>query len=251
MSKKDANQKHYFSPLSAIELAQIMSKACDLEIPIQMWIEGKSEAGVEKYTCAEFDQEEQRLTLRPSSGILSKLFNSKFIKKKVFIKIGDEKFQFFTTSQLNFNKAEKYYWVALKSDVFRSQQRANYRLSASRHIKVQFKIADEMVFDGLDISAGGVSFIIGPNLKELFAKGKEFHKCTLRFNRYKYFISSAKVAGVWAQKNGLGEPIEDIKIGISFTEIDQHIEEELFKEINSEARAEEMRKQIASRKGKS
>lgn len=245
MSVKDPNKKHYFDQLPLAEAKELVPMLIEAGAEVNIWEQGKHE-DVEFYKCNGGDGDALKLFLENQGGFLSKLTGSSLKDKDVFIKITHAKFQYFTTSLLEQDNTTKNYILTFDRDIFKSQQRSNYRLMASSNVTIQFKMDDE-VFDGLDISAGGTSIEVPESEAERFAKDKTFTECQLRLNSFKTDISQCKVAGSWVAKDSLGQPNGNVKLGIAFIEVDKKSEEKLFQEINSEARAEEMRKMMAKR----
>ncbi|MFT6070913.1 MAG: c-di-GMP-binding flagellar brake protein YcgR [Bacteriovoracaceae bacterium] len=245
MSKRDPNKKHYFDEVPLQEMKNLMPTLIDSKAEVNIWEQGKHE-DVEFYKCTSGDEEGLKLFLENQGGFLSKLTGSSLKDKDVFIKITIGKMQYFTTSLLQQDETSKDYILTFDRKVFKSQQRSNYRLMCSSSVTIQFKIDDE-VFDGLDISAGGTSIEVPESEAERFAKDKEFTECQLRLNSFKTDIAQCKIAGSWVAKDSLGQPNGNIKLGIAFLNVDKKTEEKLFQEINSEARAEEMRKMMAKR----
>ena len=251
--KQDPNKRHYFTEVSPQETLDVFKKAIEDKHEIKVWEEGKSEEEVESFTIKAVDQKTHLITLIPHGGLLSKLFTSKLIDKSVFLKIGSGKFQFFSTAEMSVDKATKDHQLKLTSPLFKTQQRSNYRLMASSQVRIQFRLSEEILHDALDISAGGTSFIIPKKDQDHYTKGTIFDGCRLGLNKTKFDIPQATVVGQWPadKPNDDEEDTEEyVKIGVSFTNLSKDAEEELFKVINSEARAEEMRKTMLERKQK-
>jgi c-di-GMP-binding flagellar brake protein YcgR len=245
MSKKDANKKHYFDEVPLKEMQDLMPTLIETKAEVNIWEQGKHE-DVEFYKCTSGDEKDLKLYLENQGGFLSKLTGSSLKDKDVFIKFTIGKMQYFTTSLLLQDETTKDYILTLDRNSYKSQQRSNYRLMSSSSVTIQFKIDDE-VFDGLDISEGGTSIEVPEAESERFAKDKEFSECQLRLNAFKSDMAQCKIAGSWISKDSLGQPNGNIKLGIAFINVDKKTEEKLFQEINSEARAEEMRKMMAKR----
>lgn len=242
----DPNKKHYFSSVEENDLSFMADMALKEKLPVKVWAQGKDK-DAEEYEVTAYDKEKKVLFLKSKSGgLMSLISNSKLIDKDIFIKVGKEKFQWFSVSHLKYNKESKLYYVQFNDEVYRSQQRSNYRLQASSTIIIQFKIGEE-VYDGLDISAGGTSFVIPEELKDKFPKDSVFEKCQLLFNKKKFEIPSSRIAGQWDHKVRTKEDQKHVKVGVAFDKLNDADEEALFKHINGEARAEEMRKQLAER----
>ena len=245
MSKHDPNKKHYFDEVPLSEMQTLMPTLIESKAEVNIWEQGKHE-DVEFYKCTSGDEKDLKLFLENQGGFLSKLTGSSLKDKDVFIKFTIGKMQYFTTSLLQQDESTKHYILTFDRKAYKSQQRSNYRLMASSNVTIQFKIDDE-VFDGLDISAGGTSIEVAESESERFAKDKEFSECQLRLNSFKTEVAQCKIAGSWVAKDSLGQPNGNIKLGIAFINVDKKTEEKLFQEINSEARAEEMRKMMAKR----
>lgn len=243
MSTNDPNKKYYFDPIHYEELGRLLVGRANDGLLITIWCKGEESDQAEEFKLESFDYEKKRGAVEFQAGFLSKLTGSTHGNKDVLLKIPDGKVYYFTTGHLHYDKIDKAYEIELKGDIFCSRQRQNYRLMANKFNSIQFKI-DEQVRDGLDVSAGGTSIMISTSEKENFPKDKIFENCVLRFNKVNFDIPKARIAGAWEQKNGQGEVLDKIKIGIAFEALTAGTEEALFKHINSEARMEEIRKRF-------
>jgi len=155
----------------------------------------------------------------------------------------EEKINYFTGGRFKFHPEDLTYSLEIQQDIFKSQQRGTYRLNASEVIPIQFKI-DDQVFDALDISIGGTSFMVDEIDKERFAKGKLFQECTLRFDRKNYYIPLAQIAVLIPLTDETGKPNGRYKVGIAFKDLARKTEDELYIKISTEARGEEMKKKF-------
>ncbi len=246
--KNDKNKKHYFSEVEPSELTEICGKIIEEEIEIKAWEQGKSDKEVETFIPKTYSADDRILEISLGGGLLSKLSSSKLLDKDIFIKIGSDKFQFFSTSILEYNKDTKTYFIVLSRSLFKTQQRTNYRLQSSTYIRIQFRIDADTLKEGLDISAGGTSFIVPKEEASLYQKNHIFKDCKLGLNSEKFNIPSAKVAATWPAKNASDEPTGELNVGIAFEDLTPETEELLFRYINGEARADEMRKMMDKRK---
>ncbi|WP_417334812.1 hypothetical protein [Halobacteriovorax marinus] len=242
MSKKDANKKHYFSIVELDEVKEVFSSASKEKLVCYIWSQGQSDKEVEEYDLNTFN-EAQKLTLKSKGGFLSMLSKSKLTDKEIFLKVNYNKFQYFTYGILRYDPEEKDYFIHITKEVYRSQQRSNYRLSANNFVKIQFKI-NETVYDAHDISAGGTSFSIDETDLVKYPEGEIFKDCLLRLNVDKFEIPQAKIAKTWPVKDTEEKPTGVFKVGIAFIDVPKNTEEDLFKSINGEARAEEIRKKM-------
>lgn len=246
--KQDPNKKHYFAEVEPSELKEILDKCINDKIEIKVWEQGKSDKELETYFASGFDPSTRTVFLTSAGGFLSKLSSSKLIDKDVFVKIGSDKFQFFSTTLFKQDPETKAYSIHLTRSVYRTLQRQNYRLQASSHIKIQVRIDEDTLLNGLDISAGGTAFIVPEEEKPRYDKGTIFKDCKLALNSAKFNIPTVTVAGSWPVKDTEDKPTGEWKIGVSFADITDDTEEDLFKAINGEARADEMRKKMLEKK---
>jgi hypothetical protein len=242
MSAKDPNKKHYFKTVTVEELRSGVEWLVSNNEPVTLWKKGDDEAAAEEFFPQEFSSENNTITLKQKEqgGFLKSLKKTKLLDaSEVFIKISLPEHHLFSTTTLKKGDENGTYKVSLTSEIYKGQQRRNYRLNSSNLIKIKFKI-DDQVFDGLDISAGGTSFKVRSDELGRFPKDREFTDCVINMNRKSFEIKRAKVAGIWPQKDDSGNATGYSKIGIAFTEINKLVEEDLFRHISGEARAEEI-----------
>ena len=247
MKKKDANKKHYFSIVEPIEVSSVLGNASSEEQSIYFWLEGQKEEQLEEFVLSGFNVDSKELVSKVKGGFLSKLGKSKLTNKEVYFKINYNKFQYFSYSTLKYDSETKEYRLKAFNDFYRSQQRTNYRLNSGQFVTIQFKVREE-VFTAHDISAGGTSFTVAEEKVVDFPEGEIFKDCMLRLNRDKFTIPQAKIAKTWPDKDKDGEPNGNYKVGVAFIEVPKSTEEEMFKSINGEARAEEIRKKLLEKK---
>ncbi len=238
MNKKtDPNQKHYFDEITLEDFQIFISKLLpsDNKVTITVWEKGEKEDLAETYIAYDYDRLENRLKLNPTGSLITKIAGSKKTNKDVFIKIPiDSLVHVFTVAKLFFHSGDLKYSLVLNQPLYKSQKRKNFRLETSNIIPVQFKI-DHQVFDSLDISIGGTSFLIPIKEKNRFQKGQIFTETTLRFDRKNYFIPKVKIAGIFPENE------HSLKVGISFLELPLKVEDELYVKITTEARGLEMK----------
>ncbi|MDO9181754.1 MAG: PilZ domain-containing protein [Bacteriovorax sp.] len=244
--KNDPNKKHYFQPATIEDFTESMLMQCSSENaqPLTVWEKGENEDDAELYIAVEYLPQTKTIKLKPTGSLITKITGSLKAGKQVLVKIPiQDRINYFTGGKLKFHPDELTYSIEILQDIFKSQQRGNFRLNSSTIIPIQFKI-DEQVFPAEDISIGGTSFIIEAIDKDRFAKGALFKECTLRFDRKNYYIPFAQVAAIIPVLDEAGAPNGKIKIGISFKELARKTEDELYIKISSEARGEEMRKKF-------
>jgi hypothetical protein len=246
---KNSNQKYYFSVAPEDERTSFFEKAASESLMVEIWQKGQEKDQVEEFDILGFNTEEKKLSLKFKGGLLSKLTGSKNKDKNILLKISFHSIYIFTSSKLIHNKDEDTYEVVVDQDIYKSQQRSNYRLNANRFILIQFKIDNE-VFSALDISAGGTSFTIPAEMKDRFTKDDVHEGAVVRLANMNYTIPQARIAGIWdhAFKDEKGNIIEGYKVGVAFVDLPKKTEEDLFLTINTEARGEELRKKALEKK---
>lgn len=247
MKKKDANKKHYFTIVDPNEVSSVLDNGAKESISIYLWSQGQKEDQLEEYEITGFTPDSITISLDIKGSFLSKIGKSKLTDNEVYLKLNYNKFQYFSYSTLSYDDEAKSYVLKVNNDVYRSQQRSNYRLNANAYVIVQFKMNEE-VHDAHDISAGGTSFTVSEEDLPKFPEGEIFKDCMLRLNRDKFEIPQAKIAKTWPIKDTEEKPTGNFKVGIAFIDVPKDTEEDLFKSINGEARAEEIRKQLAAKK---
>ena len=244
--KKDPNKKHYFQQASHEDFIETMKMHCTLEDspPLTVWEKGESEEEAELYEAIEYYSNPKIIKMKPTGKLMTKITGSTKAGKQVFIKIPiEDKINYFTVGRLKFHPEDLTYSIEIQDEIFKSQARGNFRLSASAVIPIQFKI-DDQVFEALDVSVSGTSFLIEKPDAERFAKGKLFTDCTLRFDRKNYHIPIVQIAVQIPMANEQGVPSGHYKIGISFKDLPRKTEDELYIKISTEARGEEMKKKF-------
>lgn len=215
---------------------------------IYLWKKGhENKAESFRIESVEGEETSPILKLSQKGGLLSKLTGSALIDQDVLLKLPLGRFTFFTTSNLSYDPDASLYTAEIKDKIYKSQQRSNYRLTASEYIHVQFKIKDR-VYECNDISAGGTSFTLEEDEKKLFKKGQIYQGCELLFNKKKFPVPKAKIAGMFPNKDPEGKELSGIKVGLAFMGLADQVEEDLTIHINSEARAEEIQKRFAQKK---
>ncbi len=243
----DANKKHYFSMVNdRAKITELLTAMAKQLIEVVLWKQGQEPEEAEKFQVANYSDASKILTIKGKSLLTKFMASTLCNEETVLVKGTLDKLQYFGSGKLEFDKNTTDHHFQLTGSLFVSQQRTNYRLQANRNVRIQFKIDNE-VFDGLDISAGGTSFISRPEDQERFAKGKFFENCTLRVNRVDFTIPQVKVAGNWPVKDD-EDNVTGFGLGIQFINLPAQLDEDLCRHINSEARAEEIRKSLEEEK---
>lgn len=238
--KKDPNKKHYFQVALPEEFSETLFMHCSHENspPLTVWEKGENEENAEIYQAIEYFPLPKIIKLKPTGKLVTKITGSSKAGKQVLIKIPiEEKINYFTGGRLKFDSSDLSYSLEIQQEIYKSQARGNFRLNASAVIPIQFKI-DNQVFDALDVSVSGTSFLIEKKESDRFVKGTLFKDCTLRFDRKNYHIPLVQIAA--------HIPLDDgsLKVGLAFKDLPRKTEDELYIKISTEARGEEMKKKF-------
>ncbi len=242
-SSKDPNKKHYFGTVEEEEIEKVFPQFAQQTMEIHLWKKGQSEDDIEVFEVFDYQSSPKKLFVRKKGSLLIKLIPTTLLDQSIFLKIPFEKVNYLSTGILLKDSQTKEYVINLCNEIFRGQQRSNYRLETGPHITVQFKM-DDSVFEGLDISASGISVKVPISDRERFKKGRLLEGCILRFNKKNYIIPKAMIAAVWEQKDKDGTVLPELRLGIHFIDVDKEVEETLVQHVNSEARGEEIRKKF-------
>lgn len=248
MDSTEDDKKNYFDTVPSEDVAVLLKALAKTNETISIWSEGKSGDRVEEYEVYHHDSKESSIEVMSKGFFLKKFKESSIIGEKVYIKLVHKDTQYFSFVPLLYSKESRSYKLFFeKATVFKARQRNDYRLKTKKEKMIQIKIVDA-VFEGLDISAGGTSFLIEISDKERFEKGKVFTNCTLRFMDKDFAIAAIKIIGQWEYKDMLGNLTDKIRLGVSFSELAEDAENALCQAINSEARAEEVRKMFSKKR---
>lgn len=243
MSNEDPNKKHYFDTITNNEASEIFFKASKSKSEImQLWLPGNEKGSEENFVLVDFKKKDSEFILNQDSGFFKKVMGgSKLSGQSVCFKISLEKYHYFSTGKLITDG--KFYRLSGISTIYIGQQRSNFRLDASKHVIVNLRLRG-ILYSCNDISAGGTSFDIPKDQASAFTKGKVFKDLSLQLCQQTYFIPEAEVAGLWPSDKNPGE----LKVGLAFQNLPKKQEEDLFLQVNSEARGEEIRKMLGQNK---
>ncbi len=246
---QDANKKFYFDVISQKDKLSFLTRALNDKLKAEILAKGDDKDSAETFNITGFDHTTAKLTLHlDKKGFLGSFKSSRNIDKEILIKIPYDNIYLFTNTFLNYNPHNDSYSVSMLADVYKSQQRSNYRLEANRFIKIQFKINDQ-VYSALDVSAGGTSFNCLPEEQTHFSKGSIFKDLKIKVADSTFDIPEAKIASIQSApfRDKFGNETEVFKVGVAFIDLPKSTEEELTITINAEARGEELRKMHAAK----
>jgi hypothetical protein len=245
MKQYDPNKKYYFETVKPDQLSELMNAFQKSNAFVELWLKG-NEDRAEAFDIIEVDSKLSRLYLKLQGNFLARFSGSLLLDQEILLKVTVDSLIYFTSGVFQEDEEKKLPYFDFKQTIYISQQRQNYRLTADKNNSIQLKI-DDRIFDGLDISAGGSSFLIPESIETEFPMGHIFKNVILRFNNKNFNIMEVKVAKTWINCDRKG-PTGEVKVGLQFIKFSEKIEPELFKHINTEARAEEMRKMIKTKK---
>lgn len=185
----DGNDKHYFKKLDKTDRQKILEKLGSKPIEINLWL--KSDPGhIEEFETTGI-LSDNRITMEAIGSLLTKLKKSSLINKTVLLKFTIGDYRYFSTGNLSSGASGAYY-LLIGPDVFKHEQRKDFRIEASRTHDIKFKVDDE-VFEGIDVSAGGVSFKSKIKHADRFPKDEKFLDCKLKINQFQCEVKAVKV----------------------------------------------------------
>lgn len=249
-AKKDPNKQHYFTQVPKVEVDAIFSRLASKKTEIHIWKKGMTEEELEVFEILNYEPELKKLSLSKKGLFIHKLFKSSLVGAQIYFKIHEEKVNYCSTATLKKGSAQGEYSFQLLQTLYLSRQRSNYRLESGQHIAIQIKFESPnfekpKIFNALDISAGGLSFVVDQTELPNFEKGTVFEGSTVRLNREKWLIPKVKVVALFDAFDEEGKPRKTARLGVQFLAMGKEVEEALTRTINSEARGEEIRKKFS------
>ena len=245
--EQDANKRYYFRELDPSQVSEVLSKLISESAEVFLWRKGQTKEKMEHFHVVGVGGNTIQIK---GKGLFANLARSENENEEVFIKICLKTKQFFTNSYLYVGDGGDYR-LDIREVVFEGLRRKDYRLNSSKRISIKIKIGEES-YDCNDISAGGVSLIIEEKFAKPFVKNSLFEDCTITLNRVSYPVVEGKVVGRWDIKEENKEENDEeepkVKVALTFTDMKEKINENLCVHINSEAREEEILKELAAKK---
>ena len=196
------------------------------------------EKDVKTYEVLAFDKSSLILKLSSKdTSSLEGLQKTRFENPEVFCKFSLNRVHYFTYSFLHYDRTQKLYSLTLNKDIFSVRRRENYRLKSSTSIPIQIRWGEE-IFDCLDISTGGTSFVFDPEKRPDIQKGTLLEDIVLVLCGQTYSIPRASIVNTWPRPPEEEENLETDKhcAGVSFIDLPEGTQESLFVQVNAEAR---------------
>ncbi len=215
---KDGN---HFNECSLKEIDDLLSSLPFKEIRILLWTKGSSQR--EKFVISFFSPENNRLYLDQP------IENSSLLNQNVLINLEYNQMRYFSTSTLSIDEKHDYY-LSINNKFFKGNKRANFRVD--NQILENFKITvNDLTFDGIDLSVGGISFLAPANLADLF-QANEYQNVVVQFNTHQLKIPNAN-RKYCARTDYFGNGQFVLKVGMQFINLESEKESFLFREINN------------------
>ncbi len=248
-AKKDPNKQHYFTQIPKSDVDDLFSRLAEKKTEIHIWKKGMTEEELEVFEIIDYDPKLKKLSLNKKGLFIHKLFKSSLVGAQIYFKIPDEKVNYCSTALLKKGEGQFDYSFQLLQNLYLSQQRSNYRLESSTHVAIQIKFESKdfekpKIFDAADLSAGGLSFVVPIEELPFFPKGTLFENTTIRLNRERWVIPKVKIVAIFDTTDSEGKPRTTARLGVQFADMSKGAEESLTRNINSEARGEEIRKKF-------
>ncbi|MBF0362687.1 MAG: hypothetical protein HQK49_16830 [Oligoflexia bacterium] len=152
-------------------------------------------------------------------------FRTDFLNTEVLISFLHDNFQYFAKSILKLDRSSNYY-IKLDKEIYKCEKRGGFRMCADRRHPISITINNK-IYPALDVSVGGVGFMVKSEEEGIFVKKQNFSECLLKISGQIYTISSCEVANAkLIEGKGL------IKVGIKFSKLPQRDEVNLCRLIN-------------------
>ncbi|MBT7609278.1 MAG: PilZ domain-containing protein [Bacteriovoracaceae bacterium] len=239
----DKNKKHYFDKVKKSDFEVIfMTLLSEPEPHVVIWQKGHEEV-IEEFVPTTFNKDENALYVRKKGSFLDRIVGSDFVDNEVLVKFEVDRYKYFLTAKLYFSPSVKEFKISIAGEFYKSQQRANYRLTADEDNSIQIKI-NNYLHNCIDISAGGTSMSISTKEKEIYIKGKIYNNCELTYNKVKYAIPAIKIMGIFSDTDESGADSGLLRLGLAFINLSKANEEALFKQINTQIRYYEIKKKF-------
>ena len=207
-----------FRKLNNSEKIDLCENIIRARCEIQVWQKGESNP--EKFLPDDCTDDFGALYVVP------KLRNTQLQNKKVLFALEIGHRQFFSSSILETRQDR--YLLGLSNDIFKCEKRKNFRLPASTENQLEFAVNGQN-FKVIDVSAGGISIEISQNELELFPKQQTIEQAEVQINEHSFVIPFCKV--VYQKNYNIHEHTK--MIGIEFVGLDQQMDTDLFKAINT------------------
>ncbi len=245
MDDEDINKKFWFNKPDESELEQFLQALVGTKIAI--WEKSEGTIKAEEFKILEYQPSPRQFKLEYHAGFLDKIKGSDYkdSTNDLMFKGIVAKLNIFGLGKLKYDLKSNTYTYYLKEEIFKSQQRANYRLMSSKLIRIQFKI-DKTVFHGLDVSASGISLAVPAHLKAQFNLGDVFRDCKLGLNSNTYDIAECKIVSVSEITENNPDP--KFKVALHFEHLNKNIEHKLSLDISMEARGEQIARNMRLKK---
>ncbi|MCB9061128.1 MAG: hypothetical protein H6622_06375 [Halobacteriovoraceae bacterium] len=266
----NANSKFYFNKLEKNEYENLFKSVVKNHCEIEIWHKDREDS-VEQFKVAELSKVKNGLILKKSGPLLKQLIKSPLTNNLVLLKINFEKYLYFSAGYLTFNSDNGDYTIQIDHEIFKSQQRQDYRWINNNFNYVRL-IANNSEINVFDISAGGLSIFVNEKEINFFAKGTILENCVVYFQADKFVIPNAEIVGHWDlleeekvvylrvmgqrsyQNSSLNKDQSSIstsqtkKVGIKFLNLTKEVEEGLYRTINQAARVEAIKKNLLNKK---
>ena len=210
---------------------------------MDVWRKGMEEEDLKPHRAERFDRASWTLVAAPPrTSFLASLFEEDLTGREVLCKFVRGNTHYFARSFLSGEGRDGPRRLRLDGDVFQGCRREHYRLAASPTIAITFSHGGERHNCG-DISAGGLSILFDPKRHPEIREGAVLRDGLLRLRGIPHVIPALSVTVV--QGDGSDGPA---RAGAVFLDLPRQIEEQIFVQVNAEARADAIRRKLLDKK---
>lgn len=243
MAKED-NKKFYFTPIRSEDRLIALKDLALKKETLTLWKKG-DEKKSDQFEIIELNESTGTFTLqRKESSFLERIAtqDAPFAMgdELVLFKSPLKRFQYFSSGRIRFDEPKKLYFLKVDHDMYRAEQRQDFRLDANEFNTIQF-VVEERIYRAVDASAGGTCIGIMSQEKGLFIKDTLFPNCHLSINGKRFKIAEAKVVKVWEADimNNEKRMVKGYKVGLQFSGMNEKEREDLCRHVIGEARKED------------
>lgn len=243
MAKED-NKKFYFTPIRSEDRLLALKDLAEKKTTLTLWKKG-DEKKSEQFDITELNETTGTFTLqRKEAGFLERIAKQDLpfaaSDELILFKSPLNRFQYFSSGRIRFDETTKLYYLKVDHDMYRAEQRQDYRLDSNEYNTLQFVVEDR-IYRAVDASAGGTCIGIMAQEKALFIKDTIFPNAFISINGKRFKIGEAKVVKVWEADVTMPDKrmVKGYKVGIQFAGMSEKEKDDLCRHVIAEARKEE------------
>lgn len=243
MAKED-NKKFYFTPIRSNDRIRALKDLTQRKETITLW-KKSDEKNSEQFEIIDLNETTGTFTLQRNDNSLLTRIKTQDLPfagndELVLFKSPLKQYQYFSSGRIRYDEGRKVYFLKVDHDMYRAEQRQDFRLEGNEYNTIQFAIEDH-IYRAFDASAGGACIGIPLHEKGIFLKDTIFSNCLISINNKRFKISEAKVVKIWESEipNAEKRMEKGFKVGLRFTGLSEKEKEDFCRHVIAEARKED------------